>query len=186
MNQFTPCKCPPKSPWGKTIKPPMEVAPGLWLWVCDPGGGFFISRQRADAIEQVFPQFRPGHRNWWNEDEDMAVVVAAFPELFPEKMAWMAYHSILSNAQWEKRFEHVAEVCNDMEIRRRSMKYAADNKRFYICSSIIVHGNMLTEARMVRKADGHAVTVLYPTHLLEDNKFFSEADVSMYLLAPDA
>jgi hypothetical protein len=185
MSQFTACKCPPRSPWGKTIKPPLEVAPGIWQWVCDLSGGLFMSRQRSDAIEQIFPQFRPNHRNWWNEEEDMAVAIAAFHDLYDDRACWLAYHSILSNAQWEKRFEHVATECHDMEVKRRSMKYAADNKRFYICSSVIVYGNVLTEARMVRKADGHAVTVLYPTHLLEDNRFFSEAEVSMHLVAPD-
>lgn len=185
MSQFKTCKCPPRSPWGSPVKQTQEIAPGMWLWVCDLSGGLFLSRQRADSIEQVFPQFRPNHRNWWNEEEDMAVAIAAFHELFPDKACWIGYHSILSNAQWEKRFEHVASVCDDMEIKRRSMKYAADNKRFYICSSILESSEFFTKARMVRKADGHAVTVMYPTHLLEDNTYFSEAEVSMHLVAPD-
>lgn len=183
--KFASVPFPGNCPWGQLEKTPSEIRPGIWFIHAELQRGVCLSLHRLVAIKKKFPKFFPENGRWWGEDADMAVVVAAFPKAFSDRYCYVAYHSILSNAQWEERFQHVADLCEGTEIHRRSVKYAADNKRFYARSEFLgVYGDQL-KLRLVRESDGHAVIVLADREWAFENSLYSEAEVSMYLVAPD-
>jgi len=176
---------PDGCPWGRLEKSPCQIRPGIWFFHGDLERGVSLSIARVLAVRKRFPGFSPENIRWWADDADMAVVVAAFPKAFSGRSCYLAYHRILSNAQWEERFSYVADLCEGTEIQRRSLDFAANNKRFFTRSEVLGVDNDRLKLRLVRESDGHTVVVLAEREWALERSQYSEAEVSMYLVAPD-
>jgi hypothetical protein len=75
------------SPWGQ-VQHDNHIADGI-VFVSTAGhGGFHLSPERHAAVRAKFPAFSTfAGGPWYEEDCDVAVVVAAFPEEFkPEQV----------------------------------------------------------------------------------------------------
>lgn len=184
MKKFPTCQLPPNCPWGEPTQPPRQIRPGIWLVRGEFQFGLALSMQRAASIEKKFPGFVPESYQWWSDDGDMAVVVAAFPKAFADRDCFWAYHKILSNALWEKRFLAVANLCQQTEVHQRSIKYAADNKRLFVRSEVLEDDGDAATLSVVRPADGHRVVIRVSSEWARQNKCYSEAEVSLLMIKP--
>jgi hypothetical protein len=96
----------------------------------------------------------------------------------------------MANAQWGNTANlAAATIVMESPIRKVAEKYAADNSLVYMVAGHLPHWPMNSEThivvRMVRKSDGKAITVCAPRNEIRDSKYFTEAQVSFWLVAPD-
>lgn len=185
MITFSPCALPNDCPWGEPTEAPRQIRPGMWFVRAELQSGVALSFQRRFVVTRKFPGFRPESNHWWSDDGDMAVAIATFPDAFADRDCFWAYHKILSNALWEKRFIGVANLCHRTEVHQRSIKYAADNKRFFVRSEVLDDDGETVTLRVVRPSDGHAVAIRARRQWALENKCYSEAEVSLLLVAPN-
>lgn len=70
------------TPWGVS-QAAREIAPGLVKHTTASHGGYELSPQRWERFQSIFPAFVPyAGARWFEEDEDWAAVVLAFPAYF--------------------------------------------------------------------------------------------------------
>ena len=189
---FASCKSPTRTPqtWGKFTRNPFEHAPGIWLIEAEYYCGMYLSTQRHECVCKAFPMLvLPKHRFYTVEDF-CCYVVATFPGLFPAKACYRAYWQSMANAQWGNTANlAAATIVMESPIRKVAEKYAADNSLVYMVAGHLPHWPMNSEThivvRMVRKSDGKAITVCAPRNEIRDSKYFTEAQVSFWLVAPD-
>ena len=85
---------PSVTPWG-AMQTKEEIAEGI-TWCSTPGhGGIWISQERRDEMPpplRVVRTFAGG--NWYEEDEDVMLVILAFPTLFPPESVRAAYRGL--------------------------------------------------------------------------------------------
>jgi hypothetical protein len=184
MKKFSASQLPINCPWGEPTEPPRQIRAGIWFVRSEFQFGVALSIQRAMSITKKFPGFEPESYQWWSDDGDMAVAVAAFPKAFADRDCFWAYHKILSNALWEKRFLGVANLCQQAEVHQRSIKYAADNKRFFVRSEVLEDDGDAATLSVVRPADGHRVVIRVSSEWARQNKCYSEAEVSLLMIKP--
>ena len=85
---------PRHTPWGD-IHDQREHAPGIVNVSTAGHGGFWLSAERLAEFRAVFPDFDPyAGEPWFEEDEDWAVVVLAFPDMFDDESTWTAVEAV--------------------------------------------------------------------------------------------
>jgi len=86
------------TPWGQ-IQDQREVLPGVW-WTSTAGhGGYWIDKDRAKQVGNVFPGFQG---QWFEEDCDWAVVdLALQAEITDDAAIHHAVETVLMCAEWK-------------------------------------------------------------------------------------
>jgi len=76
------------SPWG-AVQTQRTIADGIVQVSTASHGGIHLSPSRVAKVKEKFPNFVPfsGKFEWYEEDCDVAIVVATFPEYFAESVA---------------------------------------------------------------------------------------------------
>ena len=88
-----------QTPWGPS-QSTERIADGVFWYSTASHGGFFLSQERRRAMPEPYRSAKPfAGAGWYEEDCDWAVVVCAFPVLFPAdhveraKQFWELYHA---------------------------------------------------------------------------------------------
>ena len=192
---FASCKSPTRAPqtWGKFTRNPFEHAPGIWLIEAEYYCGMYLSTERHECVCKQFPMLEFTKHRFYTVEDFCCYVVATFPGLFPAKACYKALWQAMANAQWDQQngmsCTAAAAIVMKSPISKVAEKYAADNSLVYMVSGQLPHLPMNSDThmvvRMVRKSDGKAITVCAPRYEIRDNKYFNEAQVSFWLVAPD-
>lgn len=78
-------RCPSNTPWG-TAQHKTKLGPGIWFASTASHGGIHLS---SDRMKQMPNALKPSNRMnagtpWFEEDCEYCLVVAAFPQYFPD------------------------------------------------------------------------------------------------------
>lgn len=193
--KYKPSLCPQNSPYGR-VRSRKLVDDGIWSFQTDTTEGFCLSGERARIVEEKFGIVPPHKLNevprWWPEfGYDWLVVAAFYDELkvVTDELCYLCVNGLKSAAMWDSDF--VEPMCKvvDSEVGKIAAKYASDNGRFYMKSSVLreeqdCFGKYLV-MRFARQRDGHIITVRIPEEVANSQKYFSEAEASMFLVVPD-
>lgn len=183
---FKPSLCPAKSPFG-SVKRRELVAPGLWRFGTDTHDGFCVSMERAEMLSDQFNILKKEPR-WWSDEGDDCVVVAGFEFEFDDKTCYHIYNKLLSVALWDQKYIPIVSKVQKTLFMERAKKYSIDNQLHYIKSSVLseeVGDNGLELVmRLVRRSDGHAISVRMPIDMATAQDTFTEAEASMFLMVP--
>jgi hypothetical protein len=94
-----------QTPWGHSDSA-KSFADGITWYSTPSHGGFLLSEERYDALQEMFefPTFAGGF--WFEEDCDAAAVMIAFPEFFESDRVnacvRAAKHMEKLNEKWER------------------------------------------------------------------------------------
>ena len=91
-----------ETPWGPA-QTESEVAPGIIFYTTAGHGGYWLSPDRMAFMEAEFPFTTFAGGSWFEEDQDWAAVVIAFPQFFDDRAIWNACRMAEQSAQMEKR-----------------------------------------------------------------------------------
>jgi len=94
-------RVPRSTPWGPS-QDVTTIAPGITQHHTARHGGIHLSPERQRDLEQRF-EFRTfAGGSWYEEDEDVAAVVVAFPEFFSPEAIAQAVRTVQRQAQTER------------------------------------------------------------------------------------
>ena len=83
------------TPWG-AVDVQTDHATGIAFVSTASHGGFVLSDERAEWLQRHMPGLDPfsGDYHYWEEDSDVHVVIAAFPEHFTQNQAALAVNAL--------------------------------------------------------------------------------------------
>lgn len=116
------------TPWGESEGQTVAV-PGIVFHSTAGHGGFHLSPERQAAVRQKFPGFRTfAGGPWYEEDNDWAVVVLTFPELFDDngKIERAIKIARMSHEYNPARWEPVIRVLDGRQPRQDAFAFAFD------------------------------------------------------------
>ena len=89
------------SPWGE-VQDIDPIADGIEFLFTAGHGGMKLSDERAKAVKAKFPNFTTwvGDCHYYEEDSDVAVVVATFPECFSPEAVKQAENAINADKKY--------------------------------------------------------------------------------------
>jgi len=99
-----------QTPWG-VEQHRKEAADGIVFISTASHGGFHLNAERQAALAALFPSFRPyAGAPWYEEDEDWAVVVLAFPRAFSVEEIVSAVEHVPSEIRLHQQPSHWNDV----------------------------------------------------------------------------
>jgi len=173
---------PESTPWGKPVER-KELAPGIWFLGGDNDAGAWLSPQRLAAFEQVFPRFTSlSASEWFEEDEDLAAVILAFPLEFTCEVVYHAREVARNAASGYYAFRadtwtHVLEHIKGTPAERRCKAFEIVNKRKFVLRDMesLKDGSIL--ATLVRIGDRQEVRIVADREFILDRRVFTEKDI---------
>ena len=188
------------TPWGPA-QHATTSAPGIVFYSTASHGGYHLSPERQRALLAKFNDFTPfAGAPWYEEDQDCAVVVLAFPDLFEADKLRGAVHTARysakpSNFGLSQRYPGWESVVAWLDspagatILRRVAEWEAEhaNDWEYAGGSTICPGYPVGcwNQRLIRIADGlEKCVVLQPKHPYQH--IWTDADITQYAALPVA
>lgn len=173
---------PDNSPWGTPVKT-KELAAGIWLLNGENYAGAWLSAQRLAALEQQFPRFSSlTGSEWFEEDEDLAAVILAFPMDFTCEAVYHAREVARNAATGYYAFragtwEHVLERIKGTPAERRCKAFEITNKKKFVLRDMesLKDGSVL--ATLVRIGDKHEIRIVADMEFMHDRRVFTDEDV---------
>jgi hypothetical protein len=92
---------PANTPWGPAEDRRWAGVDGLYAVTTASHGGYWLTEPLVTGMQITFPGFQPfAGWPWLEEDCDAMLVMALWPELFPDHAVWSGWRMALSGATW--------------------------------------------------------------------------------------
>jgi hypothetical protein len=128
--------CPKETPWGQAQQR-TKIADGIWSASCAGHGGIWISEERRAAMPDVLRDFKTfAGFDWFEEDQDWAVVALAFPEHFNEHVRYTAWRCLFEiEGDNELRLQFLATPFGQAALAAKQSYFEANRLKFTVGAS---------------------------------------------------
>lgn len=137
-----------QTPWGQS-QDETGKAPGIVRYSTASHGGFGLSAEREAELRAIFPDFRCfAGKGWYEEDQDWAIVVVAFPRYFSEEEIYHAVETIQASVKMERDlygdngrgYWRIAQLIKGTLVEKIASQFKASRVNFWQVGSMGTSG----------------------------------------------